>query len=195
MNRFALTGGIACGKSAMSAFLQGLGWQVIDADVLARHFLEKGEAGYEKVIDSFGPSILNKDSSIDRSLLGNIVFTNPEKRRLLNALLHPLIQAEWQSRHSVLTQRGPTLVVIPLLHETGSDQWFESVACVGCSLTLQKARLQQRGLNEKQSAARIDSQMSVENKIKLSNHVIWNDGSLSLLEEQALLLHQCWKSS
>lgn len=194
MNRFALTGGIACGKSLVSVFLEKQGWQIVDSDRIARRLLAPGEGAYKKVIDSFGVSILNSDSSIDRSLLGNIVFTDPEKRSLLNSILHPLIRAEWQFQHSVLVQRGPTLVVIPLLHETEADLWFESVACVGCSFDLQLTRLRQRGLEREQAGARIAAQMKVEDKARRSDAVIWNNGSQELLEEQVKLLDRRWKS-
>jgi len=194
MNRYALTGGIASGKSMVSGLLETWGWQIIDSDVIARGLLEPGGGAYKKVIDSFGSSIVYNDSSIDRSRLGNIVFTDPEKRGLLNSILHPLIRAEWQFQHSVLVQRGPTLVVIPLLHETEANLWFESVACVGCSFDRQMARLRQRGLMPEQAEARISAQMKVEDKAKHSDVVIWNNGSKELLEDQARLLDGRWKS-
>jgi dephospho-CoA kinase len=194
MNRFALTGGIACGKTMVSVFLQKAGWQVIDTDLIAHHLLEPTGAGYKKVIDSFGNRILNSNSSIDRALLGGIVFTDPEKRSLLNSILHPLIRTEWLYQHSVLVQRGPTLVVIPLLFETEANLWFESVACVGCSYGLQQIRLQQRGQNQKQAEARIAAQMNVEEKVRRSDIVIWNNGSQELLKEQAGHLDSLWKS-
>jgi dephospho-CoA kinase len=194
MNRFALTGGIACGKSLVSHHLGNSGWQIIDSDLIARDLLRPDGAAYKNVIDSFGTFIVNADSSIDRHRLGEIVFTDSEKRSLLNSILHPLIRAEWQFQHSVLVQRGPTLVVIPLLFETEANLWFESVACVGCSFELQLVRLRQRSLTQEQAEARIEAQMKVEDKAKKSDVVIWNNGSQELLAEQTRLLDSRWKS-
>ncbi|NJK90836.1 MAG: dephospho-CoA kinase [Blastochloris sp.] len=193
MNRFAITGGIACGKSTVGAGMERLGWQVIDTDVLARRLLEPEGAAYEKVVDSFGQSILNESGLIDRSLLGEIVFNDPAKRSLLNSILHPLIRAEWQSSHSLFIQHGPTLIVIPLLFETGIETWFQSVACVGCSLERQRERLAGRGLKNRQAEQRIAAQWPMEEKLKRSHLVLWNDGSMELLEQQIRLLDSRWK--
>jgi dephospho-CoA kinase len=91
-------------------------------------------------------------------------------------------------------QRGPTLVVIPLLYETEANLWFESVACVGCSFDVQSERLRQRGLTPEQARARIAAQLKVEDKAKQSDAVIWNNGSEELLKEQVRLLDNRWKS-
>lgn len=194
MKRFALTGGIACGKSTVSASLKKRGWQVIDTDEIAREMLEPGTEGYKKVIDSFGSSILNSDSSIDRAHLGDIIFTDSGKRSLLNSILHPLIQTEWHLQYSVFVERGATFVVIPLLYEVEVSGWFDSVACVGCARVTQQMRLKQRGFDSEQIQVRIEAQMSLEQKLKKSDLVIWNNGSEELLERQVNLLDRHWKS-
>lgn len=193
MKKFALTGGLACGKSTVSKLLKIRGWQVIDTDEISHDLLEPDTDAYKKVIDSFGSSILKELRRIDRSLLGNIVFKDPEKRSLLNSILHPLIRAEWQRRHSVLVQRGPTLVVIPLLFETGMNEWFDAVACVGSFKNVQEKRLSERGLTQIQIDLRIAAQMNLENKMKQSDVVIWNNGSEALLNKQVMLLEKSWK--
>jgi len=194
MKRFTLTGGIACGKSTVSEALKKRGWQVIDTDEIAQEIVKKDSEGYKKVIDSFGSSILNSEGSIDRLQLGDIIFTDSGKRSLLNSILHPLIQKEWQLQHSVCVQRGATLVVIPLLYEVEGDGWFDSVACVGCSHDTQQMRLKQRGFDFGQIQMRIKAQMGLEQKLKKSDLVVWNNGSEELLEQQVNLLDRHWKS-
>ena len=155
--------------------------------------VEPGQEGYEKVIDAFGENILNSDRSIHRGRLGQLVFSDRTKRDLLNSLLHPLIRNLWKSRRAVLLDANPVtpvVVVIPLLFETGVEDDFDFIICIGCSEKNQRARLVGRGLLEKQVDDRMLSQQPVEKKMEKSNFVVWNDGSFDLLKHQLDLLVQ-----
>jgi dephospho-CoA kinase len=193
--RLGLTGGIACGKSTVAAGLSQQGAQVVDSDEIAREVVRPGEKGYEKVIDAFGKDILNRDRTIHRGRLGQIVFSDAIKRDLLNSLLHPIIRERWQARQQELYEvfpGVPVVVVIPLLFETGLESEFDSIACVSCSRWVQEQRLKARGLDFQQLEQRISAQMPVGMKMERAEVVLWNDGSLLLLEAQARRLFSLW---
>ncbi len=195
MNKFCITGGIACGKSAVSNFLQKKGWEVIDTDQIAREQLEPGTEGYKKTVDAFGVNILNRSHLVDRTLLGRMVLSDPEKRKLLNSILHPLIRSVWNNRlqqHLRNSPGVPVVVVIPLLFETGGEDQFDAVACVASPFDFQLERLQQRGMSETEARQWIRVQEPVEEKIRKSHVVLWNNGSLELLNHQTEQLEQVW---
>jgi dephospho-CoA kinase len=198
MKRFCITGGIACGKSEVTSRLSASGWLVIDTDIIAREQLQPGTEGYKKTVDAFGKSIINDAHLVDRALLGRLVFADPEKRKVLNSILHPLIRSVTEQclqQHEREHPETPAVTVIPLLHETGGEDRFDSIACVASSLALQTARLRHRGLSEEEAVQRIRSQWPVEEKIRHSHVVLWNNGSLDLLNRQLELLKHLWLSS
>ncbi len=194
--RLALTGGIGCGKSAVAALLEDAGFKIVDSDLIAREVVQPGEEGYEKVIDAFGNDILNSDRTIHRGRLGQIVFSDPTRRDQLNSLLHPIIRKRWQARqhdHWEIFPGVPVVVVIPLLFEAGLEFEFDSIACVACSKRIQGERLSARGLSREQVDQRITAQWPVERKMERAGLVIWNDGSLQLLERLTRRLCSQWK--
>ncbi|MDR1304548.1 MAG: dephospho-CoA kinase [Verrucomicrobiales bacterium] len=198
MKRFCITGGIACGKSAAAARLAAVGWQVIDADVIAREQLQPGAEGYKKTVDAFGKNILNDARLVDRTLLGRLVFADAGKRVMLNSILHPLIRAVVEQRLQAHGRRWPgvpAVTVIPLLHETDGAGRFDSVACVAATPAGQLARLRARGLDEDAAKQRMRAQWPVEEKIRHSQLVLWNNGSFDLLDRQVARLQHLWLSS
>jgi len=182
-----LTGGIACGKSTVCRYLSGRGWLVIQTDDLGRQCLEPGSTGYKKVVDAFGPSILNKDQSVDRSRLGSIVFFDAASRELLNSILHPIIRDLWQGQLKIHLEKHPgipAVVEIPLLFETRDESSFVRTVSVGCSREQQLQRMRARGWDEEESDRRLRAQWPLADKMKMSDHVIWNDGTPALLHAQ-----------
>ena len=195
--RLALTGGIGCGKSAVADLLLHDGFKIVDSDQIAREVVQPGKEGYKKVIDAFGNDILNKDRTIHRGRLGQIVFSEPSRRDQLNSLLHPIIRKQWQMRQHEFWKvfpEVPVVVVIPLLYEAGLENEFDSIACVACSGSTQKKRLLARGLSSDQIMQRLEAQISVKRKMDLAQFVLWNDGDLSLLERLAQQLRLRWRS-
>ncbi|MEM9399215.1 MAG: dephospho-CoA kinase [Verrucomicrobiota bacterium] len=197
MATLGLTGGIGSGKTTVSNLLAEAGWHVIDTDRIAREMCVIGHEGYKNVVDAFGTMILNNNRSINRAVLGRIIFETPEKRKLLNSILHPLIRAEWHSqlnRHKDESPSIPAVVVIPLLYETGAEQVFDSVVCVACSREIQMSRLKERGLTSEDAILRIQTQHSMEDKMKQSQFVLWNNGNLGLLKQQVNRFKNVWIS-
>jgi len=180
----ALTGGIACGKSTLAEGLRARGWHVIDTDVIARDILASGTETWKNVVDAFGSSILQPDQSIDRKVLGRLVFADPLLRVKLNEITHPAIRSVWQREREERARTHPThplAVMIPLLFECELEKMFSAVWCVGASRVAQINRLKARGLSETEAAQRLASQMSVAEKMARSTIAFWGEGTPATL--------------
>jgi len=188
MLRVAITGGLACGKSVVGSFLAGNGVPVCDSDDLAHMAIAKGTFAYREILREFGKDILGPDGEIVRSRLGKIVFEDPGRRALLNAIVHPRVKRSWETW--LRRQRGYPfgIVVIPLLYETGQESAWDRVVCVGSLEVDQRARLRARGLKNREIDLRLAAQMPVWEKMERADHVIYNCGSLELLRCQTLRL-------
>ena len=176
----ALTGGIACGKSTLAEGLRGRGWHVIDTDLIARDVLLVGTETWKNVVDAFGSSILQPDQSIDRKVLGRLVFADPLLRAKLNEITHPAIRSVWQREREERARTHPThslAVMIPLLFECELEQMFSAVWCVGASRVTQLNRLKARGLSETEAAQRVASQMPVAEKMARSTIAFLGEGT------------------
>lgn len=173
-----LTGGIASGKSTVSAILRELGAVVIDADQLAREVVSKGTPGLAQVVEVFGPGILTPDGEMDRPAVGAIVFADEGKRRQLEAIIHPLVGAR---SAELAAAAGPGAVIvhdIPLLVETGQATRFDAVIVVDVPEEVQVERmLRDRAWSEDESRARIAAQASREVRRAAATYVIENVGT------------------
>tara|TARA_B100000945_G_scaffold151722_1_gene121709 strand:- start:8623 stop:9234 length:612 start_codon:yes stop_codon:yes gene_type:complete len=176
-----LTGGIASGKSTVIQYLRYQGYPVIDADKLGHKVLEPGNQGYKKVVDKFGEGILNKDKTVNRLILGGIVFSDPYKLQVLNEISHPIIaemvMKEFKSISS-MDQTGIVFLEAALLIEAN---WYNMCQHIWL-VTLEKAeasrRLQKRdGLSESEAISRLESQLTAKEKIAYADVVLRNDGS------------------
>jgi dephospho-CoA kinase len=189
----ALTGGIACGKSTVAEMLRARGWHVIDTDAIARRVLEPGGDtfnAYKIVVDAFGPNILQADKSIDRKVLGRLVFADPAARAKLNELTHPVIRSAWQHEREERDRTHPhqsLAVMIPLLYECELEAQFRAVWCVGASRATQLRRLLERGHDATEAAQRVASQLPVAEKMARASVAFWNEGTLDALERQVQL--------
>jgi dephospho-CoA kinase len=177
--RVGLTGGVASGKSTVSAMLRELGAVVIDSDALAREVVAPGTPGLAAVVEAFGPDILTEDGALDRPALGAIVFADEDKRRLLEGILHPLIG----ERSAALAEaaRPDDLVVhdIPLLAESGIAGSFDAVIVVDAPVELQVERmLRDRGWTREDAESRVAAQASREDRLAVATYVVVNTGSL-----------------
>src|SRR5271155_2177896 len=182
-----LTGGIACGKSTLADLLRLRGWHVIDTDRIAHEVMQPGREVWKNVVDAFGSSILKPDQSIDRKVLGKIVFADPQLRDKLNEVPHPAIRSLWQREREERARTHPThflAVMIPLLFECELEQMFSAVWCVGASRVTQMNRLQARGLSEAEAAQRLASQMPVAEKMARSSIAFWGEGRPAILLSQ-----------
>ena len=183
-----LTGGIAGGKSTVSAMFQDLGAQRIDFDDLARRVVEPGTPGLAKVVDFFGNQILRTDGTLDRKQLSGVVFGDDSKRRMLEQLIHPDICEAFVKEISRITAGNPDAVIVaevPLLVEANLMHLFDVVILVYTSAGVQIQRLLRRQeMTEKQAAEMLKAQLPVEEKKKYADHIVFNDGSLDATRRQ-----------
>jgi dephospho-CoA kinase len=193
MKVIGLTGGIASGKSTVAVMLASLGVKVIDADQISRQILTPDEPAYLKVLDAFGKDILNDDGTVNRTMLGKIVFADIEKRKLLEAITHPAIRRKADEQLDDLKRAGTDIVVYmaPLLVESGSYARMDEVWVVDIDRMTQLERLMERdGISREEAARKIDAQMPIDVKCKFGNIIIDNRGSYAELEVQIKNLWQ-----
>ena len=185
-----LTGGIATGKSTVSNFLSDAGARIIDADKIAREVVEQGTPAYDEIRAFFGDEILMPNGDIDRERLGDIIFNDSDKKKRLDAIVHPRVFERSAALIAEIAAREPGAVVIldiPLLLEANMDRDLAEVIVVYVPEALQLQRLMARdGIDEKAAMARIRSQMPIEEKRKRATRVIDNSGSRSACRQQAL---------
>jgi dephospho-CoA kinase len=176
-----LTGGIGCGKTAVAACFARRGFQVVDADALAREVLAS-PACIAQMRARWGSSCLTGEGTPDRAWIAAKVFAEPAELAFLEGLTHPEVA---RRRAEAVADRSKSYVVeIPLLFEKGLAAEFDSVVCVNCSEPVRLRRLELRGLKRSAAEARIKSQMPIDEKVKRSDYVIFNDGDLSFLDRQ-----------
>ena len=183
---YGITGGAGMGKSTAEFILMKKGFAVIDSDKLAREVVEPGQPALEEIARIFGKHILDGEGKLRRSELSNIVFSDPKQLKVLEGILHPLIQARWREdvKNWRLAKFSRGFVSIPLLFETGAEGAFDRIICIACSKGSQLVRLKERGWTMETIEKRNAAQMSIARKMELSNHVIWTEGCLELVEEQ-----------
>ncbi len=178
MTTVGLTGGIACGKSAVAKILREMGVPVLDLDQVARQVVEPGEPALAE-IEAQWPAVV-RDGVLDRKALGAVVVADAGARRQLEAITHPRIWArmeDWLSE-----QAGPAVVEAALMVETGSYRRYDKLLVVACSPEVQRARLAAReGYDEDTVERWVSTQMPLAAKVKLADAVIWNDGTESQL--------------
>jgi len=182
-----LTGGIASGKSSVAAILRRLGAAVIDADELSREVVQPGEVAWQEIVDAFGAEVLQPDQTIDRQRLRRIIFNDPAARKNLEVIIHPRVRALAERRIQEYAAAGYEIVVyeVPLLFEVRLHETLRPVILVACDAKTQTERIVQRdrvaGVEAQKTIA---AQMSLEEKRKLADYVIENNGSLEELERQ-----------
>jgi len=183
-----LTGGIATGKSMVSALLRQLGCEIIDADLLAREVVEPGRPAWTTIVAEFGQDVVTGDGALDRKRLGAIVFANPERRRRLEAITHPAIRERFQARLDELTEHGFTGIVVfdaAVMIESGNYKNMDRLVVVVTDEPTQMARLRGRdGTDDAEGRRKIASQMPLAEKAKLADYVIDNSGDRQATAEQ-----------
>jgi dephospho-CoA kinase len=177
--RIGLTGGIASGKTTVAHRFVELGIPVIDADESARTVVAPGMPGLAAVVDKFGTGLLIADGELDRRALRHLIFADPDRRRELEAILHPLIRADMEQRAH--TSAGPYIVMaIPLLVEGGAIDRVDRILVVDVPEDLQRQRVMRRdGVSAEQAQAILAAQTSRENRLQVADDVILNVGTVS----------------
>ncbi|MBL0230744.1 MAG: dephospho-CoA kinase [Moraxellaceae bacterium] len=186
-----LTGGIGSGKTAASDYLAlSYGIEVVDADIVAREIVMQGQPALLDIIKHFGESVLLKDGQLNRAALREIVFDNPEQRKVLESITHPAIRE--RILHKLTASLSVyTLLVSPLLFESGQSKFAQRNLVIDCDASLQQQRASQRDNVSLQQIQQImAAQLSREERLQRADDVVVNTGNLANLHQQLDHLHQ-----
>jgi len=192
--KVALTGGIASGKSQVSALLERHGCFIIDLDVIAREVVEPGTDGLKELIENFGNSILSNDGTLNRKYLRDQLFKKGRNRAIIEQVLHPKILQKMKATMDAYTQ-GIVIVVVPLLVEKNLWKPFDRAIVVDCEVDNQINRLMTReNIDQSKAEAMLLAQASREQRLQLNNHlptdIIGNNAKIVDLDEKVANLYQ-----
>ena len=197
MNRsfkVGLTGGIASGKTTVANLFSDLGIEIIDADEIAHSITSKQGSAYNKIVKHFGEDVLGNDKKLDRKKLRTMIFNNSELKRDLEQIIHPEVYAIINQKINA-SQEPYQIIVIPLLIETGYQNFVDRVLVVDCSVETQLARLINRD-NETMKNARkiIANQIERNERLKFADDIIENEKktSINVLKNKVLQLHETY---
>ena len=180
-----LTGGIASGKSSVADVWEQLGAEVIDADDLAREVVSLGSIGLTSVSNEFGEGVLASDGSLNRKALADVIFAQPERRKKLESILHPLIR-DLAAKKLKASSSDVVVYVIPLLVETKSDMPFDFIVTVEAPEQDQIQRMiDARGMSSEEATARIKSQARPAERANVADRILNSNQSLKLLQKDA----------
>lgn len=182
-----ITGGIASGKTTVAQTFRELGAMVVSADELAREVVRPGTKALQQIAEHFGDQVLNEDGTLNRRGMAKVIFSDDQARIVLNGITHPAIAALACKRLREAEQGGAPLVVYdaPLLFEAGADRQVDKVLVVKVDAEVQLVRLMSRdGIDRQQALARIDTQMSQEEKIARADFVVDNSGTARETQSQ-----------
>ncbi|MBF7018467.1 dephospho-CoA kinase [Staphylococcus sp. 18_1_E_LY] len=189
-----LTGGIATGKSTVSEVLSVHGFKIVDADVASRKAVEKGSEGLANVKAAFGDDAIDENGEMDRAYVGDVVFNQPEKRLELNEIVHPIVHDIMEKEKNDYLNEGYNVIMdIPLLFENELQDTVDEVWLVYTSESIQIDRLMERNnLSLEDAKARVLSQISIDKKRRMADHVIDNrDSKLDLKQNlESFLIEQ-----
>ena len=191
MFKVGLCGGIASGKSTISRIFESLGVSIVDTDLISHELMQPGQVGYQKTLDHFGPEILLPNAAINRNRLRELVFNDPDLKRWLEQMLHPLIKDEAIKLMQEISNTPYVLLVVPLMFETGFNQLVDHVIAIDCPRSVQITRLIQRdGINEKLANQILDAQINNEERIRLADSIISNSENSDPSEQISTLHHK-----
>ncbi|MBL1084846.1 dephospho-CoA kinase [Streptomyces actinomycinicus] len=180
-----LTGGIGAGKSEVSRLLVEHGAVLVDSDRIAREVVEPGTPGLAAVVEAFGTDVLAADGSLDRPRLGSVVFADPEKLAVLNAIVHPLVGARSRELESAAGEDAVVVHDVPLLTENGLAPLYDLVIVVDADPDTQLDRLVRlRGMTPEDARARMAAQATRDQRREIADIVIDNDVPLDALRKR-----------
>lgn len=193
MRNIGMTGGIGSGKNQVADIFNQLGFYTIDSDISSRKVMEKGEAAYEKIVSFFGSDILDKNGSILRKKLGDIVFNDKAKLKTLENIVHPAIYEYEKKERSKIYGRDDKAVVIThaaLIIESGSIDKYDALIVISCPDELQVERVMQRdNFSEEKARNIVAHQMSNEERLKYADFIIDNSSTLDDLYNEVKRVH------
>ncbi|MGH2739457.1 MAG: dephospho-CoA kinase [Actinomycetota bacterium] len=181
-----LTGGLGSGKTTVARMLEARGAVVVDADLLAREAIDPGTPGFERVVETFGAAVVREDGRIDRDALASAAFGNEDKRRALEAIIHPEVFR--RLAETALAHRDSDTIVVfdaALIVETGFHDAVDVLVVVAAPVEDQIERVtRERGMSEEEARRRIAAQVASEDREQAADEVIQNEGDRAHLEEQ-----------
>ncbi|MBD3142889.1 dephospho-CoA kinase [Microbispora bryophytorum] len=185
MLKVGLTGGIGSGKSEVSRRLAARGAVVVDADKIAREVVEPGTPGLAEIVEAFGEGVLRPDGTLDRERLGAIVFADAEKLKVLNGIVHPKVGERSEQLQREAPDDAVVVYDVPLLAENNLAARYDVVIVVDTPDEVRLERLLQlRGMRKADARARIAAQASREERLRIADIVIGNEGSLDDLDAE-----------
>jgi dephospho-CoA kinase len=192
MLKVGLTGGIGAGKSEVARLLASYGAVLVDSDRIAREVVEPGTPGLAAVVEEFGPQVLAPDGTLDRARLGKIVFSDPDRRAALNAIIHPLVRQRAAESEAAAPPDAVVVQDVPLLAENGLAPLYDLVVVVDASDATRLDRLVRlRGMAEDEARSRMAAQATREERLAVADLVIDNDGPLEALAPQ---VERVWRT-
>lgn len=185
MRVIGLTGSIGSGKSTVLSMVKEMGIPCIDSDAISHELMKKGNIGYIAIIAKFGKEILDEDGEINRKKMAECIFSQPEKKEMLEAILHPCIQKEIVDFVKFHENKPVVLVEVPLLYEVGWVDYFTEIWSVVCPSDVLLERLEKfRGISREDALARLKHQISQEEKEEKADVVLYNDFDKKHLRKQ-----------
>ncbi|WP_277585494.1 dephospho-CoA kinase [Psychrobacillus antarcticus] len=193
-----LTGSIASGKSTVANMFKEMGFPIIDADLVARVVVEKGTPTIKMIEETFGTEVIQEDGALNRETLGEIIFSNPSKRKQLNDIIHPAIRAEMLAQKSHLAEQGHPVIImdIPLLFESRLQSFVDKVLVITVTEQMQLERLMARNsFTHEEAKLRIQSQLPLSVKEEGADAVIYNNGTIEETKQQLEKILTVWEQS
>lgn len=187
MKWFGLTGSIGSGKTTVADLLRSRGVAVLDADHFASQVLQPGSAGEAQVIQEFGPEVVTKTGHLDRAKLGEIVFSDAQKLKILEKIVHPLVREKTRSARAELEKNNVEFAFydVPLLYEKKMEKDFDGILVVHSPLAICVERVMKRNLLSRENVEkRIKNQLDIETKMKRAHWTIENAGTLEDLRKK-----------
>ena len=197
MKIIGLTGGIACGKTTVADMLKELGASIIDADAISHELTAPGGEALPGIREAFGRLVFFPDGTLDREVLGALVFSNEAERESLNKVTHPLILNRLKEDIETCRKMGALIVVldVPLLFEVGAEKLVDLTVCTTSPEEVQIERMRTRsGLGREQAIKRIQSQMPLSEKEARADVVLDTNKPIDELQQEVLKLYNAWKA-
>ena len=185
-----LTGGIGSGKSAAGKYFNELGIDIIDADDISRSILDNNIKARKIFLENFGNNFLDKNNKIDRDLLRSEIFKNPDKKDLLESIIHPIVKEEI-SKFIEQSNSIYKIIMVPLIFETNSQNFYNKIIVVDCDINHQIDRASKRDNKSKKDIENIiKNQATREERLSIADEIILNNSTIEDLKAEVIKVHQ-----
>ena len=185
-----LTGGIGSGKSVAGKYFNELGIDIIDADDISRSILDNNIKARKLFLENFGNNFLDKNNKIDRDLLRSEIFKNPDKKDLLESIIHPIVKEEI-SKFIEQSNSIYKIIMVPLIFETNSQNFYNKIIVVDCDINHQIDRASKRDNKSKKDIENIiKNQATREERLSIADEIILNNSTIEDLKAEIIKVHQ-----